>query len=130
MPTFDNRDPTSTTLPMSSHSFCLKISTKLHEATYHTEASMCGYVALHLHGAAGEGVVGGVAAAALAAPPPSTAALWLRSGESMSRSVSAPPETLGSPWSAVGPPGGPLLHKDTSSDQQYHRQAKEMNTEM
>lgn len=80
------------------------------EATCHSEASRCECVELHLHGAAGEGAVGGAAAAAPAAPPPSTAALWLRSGGSKSRSASAPPGTSDSLWSAVGQPGGPLLH--------------------
>lgn len=98
-------------LPSSTHSFCLEISKQLHKATYHSVASRCGCVGLHRHGAAGEGVVGGVAAAALAAPPSSTVALWPRSGESMFQSESAPPETSGSPWSAVGPPGGPLLEQ-------------------
>lgn len=83
----------------------------LKTATCHSEASMCGCVGLHLHGAAGEGAVGGVAAAALVAPPPSMVALWPRSGGSTSRSVSAPPATSGSLWSEVGPQGGPLLHK-------------------
>lgn len=102
---------------MSTHSFGLKMSIKLQKkATYHSEASRCGCVGLHLHGAAGEGAVGGVAAAALAAPPPSTVALWPRSGGSTSRSVSAPPVTSGSQWSAVGPPGGPLLHKGKLGD--------------
>lgn len=104
---------------------CLKISIKLQEATCHSEASRCGCVGLHLHGAAGEGAVGGVAAAALAALPPSTAVLSLRSGESMSQSMSAPPATSGFPWSTVGPQGGPLLHKDKLGHQINSR--NEMN---
>ncbi len=86
------------------------------KATYHSEASRCGCVGLHLHGAAGGGAVGGVAAAALAAPPPNTVARWPRSEGSMSRSASAPPVTSGSQWSAVGPPGGPLLLKGKLGD--------------
>lgn len=85
-------------------------------ATCHSEASRYGCVGLHLRGAAGEGAVGGVAAAAPAAPPPSMAALWPRSGGSTSRSGSAQQVTLGSPWSAVGPPGGPLLHNHQLGD--------------
>lgn len=107
---------------------------KLKEATYRSEASRYGCVGLHLRGAAGEGAVGGVAAAVLAVLPPSMAALWPKSGESVFRSVSAPPVTLGSPWSVVGPPGGPLLHRATLahnnglSCQQCQRKTKEPKT--
>lgn len=80
-------------------------------ATCHSEASRYGCAELHLHGAVDEGAVGDAAVAALAAPPPSTAALSLRSVVSASQSVSAPQETSDSLWSAVGPPGGLLLHK-------------------
>lgn len=67
-------------------------------ATRHSEASRSGCVGLRLHGAAGEGAVGGGAAAALAAPQPSTAALWPRSAGSASQSALVLPVTSSSPW--------------------------------
>ncbi len=111
------------------------LAESVNKATYHSEASRYECVGLHLHGAAGEGAVGGAAAAALAALQPSMAALWQRSGESVFRSVSAPLVTSGSLWSVVGPPGDPLLQKDKLMDNgssylQYHREDRELNSDI
>lgn len=87
-----------------SFPFCLSFYN-----TCHSEASMCGYAALHLHGVAGEGAVGGAVAAAPAALPPNKGAPWPKSGGSGFRNGSALPGTSSSLSSWVGPPGGPLL---------------------
>lgn len=89
--------------------------------TCHFEVSKYVCAGLHLHGAADEGAVGGVAVVAPAAPPPSTGELWLRSVGSKSQSVSALPGTSESLWSVVDPPVGPLLHKGQNTFQVTHQ---------